>query len=124
MNFNENQSIYLQITAFVKEQILLDKWKKEEKIPSVRELAFMLQVNPNTVMHAYELLQQEGVIYNRRGLGNYVSADAGEKIFAERKNRFLQSEIPSIFRTMQALGIEFNELKRLYDSFNEENRTK
>jgi len=68
MNFSENQSIYIQITEFVKEQILLNKWQKEEKIPSVRDLAAELQVNPNTVMRAYDFLQQQGVIYNRRGL--------------------------------------------------------
>ncbi|MDP4282536.1 MAG: GntR family transcriptional regulator [Bacteroidota bacterium] len=124
MNFSENQSIYLQITEFVKEQILLDKWKKEEKIPSVRDLASELQVNPNTVMHAYELLQQQGVIYNKRGLGNYVSDDAGEKIFSERKERFLKSELPATFRTMHLLGISIEELESRFKSFLYENHKK
>ncbi|MDP4282236.1 MAG: GntR family transcriptional regulator [Bacteroidota bacterium] len=124
MNFSENQSIYLQITEFVKEQILLDKWKKEEKIPSVRDLASELQVNPNTVMHSYELLKQQGVIYNKRGLGNYVSDDAGEKIFSERKERFLKSELPALFRTMHLLGISIDELESRFKSFLDENHKK
>jgi GntR family transcriptional regulator len=57
MNFNENQVIYLQIADFVTDKILMDQWRIEEKIPSVRDLAAELQVNPNTVMRAYELLQ-------------------------------------------------------------------
>jgi GntR family transcriptional regulator len=117
MNFSENQSIYIQITEFVKEQILLNKWQKEEKIPSVRDLAAELQVNPNTVMRAYDFLQQQGVIYNRRGIGNHVSPDAGEKILEARKEKFLQKDLPSFFKNMHLLEIGFDELERLYKNF-------
>jgi GntR family transcriptional regulator len=122
MNFSENQSIYIQITEFVKEQILLNKWQKEEKIPSIRDLAAELQVNPNTVMRAYDFLQQQGVIYNRRGIGNHVSSDAAEKIFETRKKKFLQSELPVFFKNMLLLEIGFDELERLYKSFVNEHR--
>jgi DNA-binding transcriptional regulator YhcF (GntR family) len=117
MNFSGNQSIYLQITQFVQEQILLNKWKEEEKIPSVRDLAAELQVNPNTVMRAYESLQQEGIIYNRRGVGNFVSAGAVQKILAVRKQNFLESEVPDLFKNMVLLGIGFNELEDIYKKF-------
>jgi GntR family transcriptional regulator len=117
MNFSENQSIYIQITEFVKEQILLNKWQKEEKIPSVRDLAAELQVNPNTVMRAYDFLQQQGIIYNRRGIGNHVSSDAGEKILATRKEKFLESDLPVLFKNMLQLGIGFEEIERLYKNF-------
>ena len=122
MNFSENQSIYIQITEFVKEQILVNKWQKEEKIPSVRDLAAELQVNPNTVMRAYDFLQQQGVIYNRRGIGNHVSSDAGEKILASRKEKFLQSDLPAFFKNMLLLKIGIDELERLYKSFVNEHR--
>ena len=124
MNFSENKSIYLQITEFVQEQILLNKWQKEEKIPSVRDLAAELQVNPNTVMRAYDFLQQQGVIYNRRGIGNHVSSNAGEKILAASKEKFLQSELPAIFKNMLLLEIGFDELEHLYKSFVIEHRKK
>jgi DNA-binding transcriptional regulator YhcF (GntR family) len=122
MNFSENQSIYIQITEFVKEQILLNKWQKEEKIPSVRDLAAELQVNPNTVMRAYDFLQQQGIIYNRRGIGNFVSSDAAEKILVAHKAKFLQSELPVFLKSMLLLGIGFDELERLYKSFINEHR--
>lgn len=124
MNFTGNQSIYLQITEFVKEQILLNKWQKEEKIPSVRDLAAELQVNPNTVMRAYDFLQMQGIIYNRRGIGNHVSSDAGKKILAASKEKFLQSELPAIFKNMLLLEIGFDELEHLYKSFVSEHRKK
>jgi GntR family transcriptional regulator len=124
MNFTGNQSIYLQITEFVKEQILLNKWQKEEKIPSVRDLAAELQVNPNTVMRAYDSLQMQGIIYNRRGIGNHVSSDAGKKILATSKEKFLKSELPAIFKNMLLLEIGFDELEHLYKSFVSEHRKK
>ena len=117
MNFNINLSIYLQIAEFIKEQILLNKWQKEEKIPSVRDLAVELQVNPNTVMRAYDLLQQQGILYNRRGLGNYVTTDAGEKILTNRKENFLQTELPVLFKTMHLLGVSFEEVDRIYKNY-------
>ena len=124
MNFSENKSIYLQITEFVQEQILLNKWQKEEKIPSVRDLAAELQVNPNTVMRAYDSLQMQGIIYNRRGIGNHVSPDAGKKILAASKEKFLQTELPAIFKNMLLLEIGFDELEQLYKSFVIEHRKK
>lgn len=117
MNFTENKSIYLQITEFVSEQILRNKWQKEEKIPSVRDLAVELQVNPNTVMRAYDFLQQQGIIYNRRGIGNHVSPDAPERILAERKEKFLKSELPLIFKNMILLGIGLDELECRFKNF-------
>ncbi|MEI6681625.1 MAG: GntR family transcriptional regulator [Bacteroidota bacterium] len=117
MNFSENQSIYIQITGFIKEQVLLGKWEPEEKIPSVRDLAAELQVNPNTVMRAYDFLQQEGIIYNRRGIGNHLAADARERILASRRETFLQTEIPAFFRNMYLLAIGFDELEWRYKSF-------
>jgi GntR family transcriptional regulator len=122
MNFSENQSIYIQITEFVKEQILLNKWRNEEKIPSVRDLAAELQVNPNTVMRAYDSLQQEGILYNRRGIGHHVAPDAGEKILASRREKFLRSDLPVFFKTMLLLEIGFDELEHLYKGFVNERR--
>ena len=117
MNFNDNKSIYIQITEFVEEQILMNKWKVEEKIPSVRDLAAELQVNPNTVMRAYDFLQQQGVIYNQRGIGNHVSSDSVRRILLVRKEKFLHSELPLFFKNMRLLSIGIEDVSRLYQGF-------
>ena len=75
MEFRDNEAIYLQIAALVSDNILLGKWPGEQKIPSVRDLAVELEVNPNTVMRSYEFLQNQGIIYNKRGLGLFVAPD-------------------------------------------------
>ena len=62
MKFEQELPIYLQIENLVKEKILHSIWKSNERIPSVREMASTLEVNPNTVMRTYEKLQAAGII--------------------------------------------------------------
>src|ERR1700710_1310107 len=103
MEFRDNEAIYLQIAAFVSENILLGKWPAEHKILSVRDLAVELEVNPNTVMRSYEFLQNQGVIYNKRGLGLYVAPDGPDKVKAYRKERFIQQDLDEFFRSIYLL---------------------
>lgn len=69
MEFRNNQAIYLQIAEMVCENILVDRWRQEEKIPSVRELAVSLEVNPNTIARTYEFLTQKEIIFTKEAWG-------------------------------------------------------
>lgn len=120
MEFNHTQTIYLQIADYVCDQVQLQHWPPDGKIPSVRELAVSLEVNPNTVMRSYEHLQQQGIIYTRRGMGYYVSDDAVKKISVMRKELFLQEELPQFFRKIFLLGIELDELKGRYEKYKQQ----
>ena len=121
MEFRDNEAIYLQIAAFVSENILLGKWPAEQKILSVRDLAVELEVNPNTVMRSYEFLQNQGVIYNKRGLGLYVAPDGADKVKTYRKERFIQQDLPVFFRNIYLLDIEPGDLQQWYEAFKLEN---
>lgn len=120
MEFRENEAIYLQIASYMSENILLGKWPSEHKIPSVRDLAGELQVNPNTAMRAYEFLQNQKVVYNKRGIGFFVATEATEKIKQHRKERFLQQELPDFFRNIFLLNISLEELQYRYEQFKAE----
>jgi len=117
MQFSDNEAIYLQIAGYVGEHILRGQWPPEQKIPSVRDLAADLQVNPNTVMRTYDLLQSQGALYNKRGIGFFVAPDAAERVQAYRRERFLQHELPAFFHTISLLGIGFEELRQRYDQY-------
>ena len=119
MDFKDNEAIYLQIAGYVSELILRGKWPPDFKIPSVRELAADLQVNPNTVMRTYELLQSQEVLYNKRGIGFFVAPAAAEQVLAQRRERFLTQELPEVFATMRLLGIGLPEVQRRYEEFNQ-----
>lgn len=114
MEFRDNEAIYLQIAGYVCEQILLNKWPPGERIPSVRETAVLMQVNPNTVHRGYELLQQRNIINNQRGIGFFASADALDKVITFRKEQFIREELPVFLRNMYLLKIDFEEVQELY----------
>jgi len=117
MEFRDNEAIYLQIAAYVGQNILLGKWPAEQKIPSVRDLAIELQVNLNTVLRSYEFLESLGVIYNKRGLGSFVAPDGYEKIKAYRKERFIQQDLPELFNNIYLLDLAPEEILEWYRQF-------
>jgi GntR family transcriptional regulator len=114
MDFSKKQAIYLQIGDLICENILSGKWKADEKIPSVREMAGSIEVNPNTVMRTYGYLQDKGIIYNQRGIGYFVAKDAFEKTRNMKKEDFINRDLPELFKTMDLLNIDFEDLKKYY----------
>ena len=117
MQFRESQPIYLQIADFVCEKILLKEWAAGERIPSVRELAVQLEVNPNTVMRTYEFLQQESILFNQRGIGLFTAADAVAQATRYRKTQFIEKDLPGVFRNLFLLGMDPAELNPRYQQF-------
>jgi GntR family transcriptional regulator len=121
MEFRENQAIYLQIAEYVCEQILLKKWNLGEKILSIRDLAILMQVTPNTVQRAYDFLQQREIITNKRGIGYFTEANALERILNFRREQFIANELPVFFRNMYLLKMDFKEVKSLFEQFIKDN---
>ena len=117
MEFRDKQAIYLQIAEYVCDQILLGKWALGEKIISIRELAIIIEVNPNTVQRAYDFLQQRNIITNKRGIGYFTEEDALERIISFRREQFVQNELPFLFRNLYLLKMDFKEVKQLYEQF-------
>ena len=117
MEFRGHQAIYLQIVDHVCERILLKAWKAEEKMPSIRELAIRLQVNPNTVQRSYDFLQEMEVITNKRGIGIFVEKDAVRRVLNYKKGEFTEHELPVLFKNMQLLNMDFKELETLFTGF-------
>ena len=121
MQFRESRAIYLQIADYICERILLQQWKTGERIPAVRELAVQLEVNPNTVMRTFEFLQGQNIIYNQRGIGYFVGAEAVDNATQYRKTEFVEKELPNIFRNIYLLGMDVDELKPRYEKFKKQN---
>ena len=117
MQFKDNKAIYLQIADLICEDILQDRLLEDERIPSVREYAANVEVNANTAVRAYEWLQQQDIIYTRRGLGFFVAPGAKERIRQMRRTAFLSEELPSLFQSMRALGIEIGEIEQQWNAF-------
>ena len=119
MKFKENQTIYLQISERICDEILLGKYLEESRIPSVREYAALVEVNANTVMRSYEFLQQQDIIYNKRGIGFFVSPGSKEQIIKFRRHEFMKNELERFFMQLYTLYISMEEIEKLYRQFTE-----
>ena len=117
MKFKESKPIYLQIADRIMEEILQDIHPEEERIPSVREYAAMVEVNANTVVRAYDYLQNQEIIFNKRGIGYFVSKGGKKSILKLRRKAFLTEDVPELFRQMELLQISSTEIKAMYDDF-------
>lgn len=105
MQFDSNRPIYLQILDSICEQILDGKLEPDGRILSVREYGAQLGVNPNTIMRSYERLTNDGIIYNKRGLGYFIAPDARDKVLDIKRKEFMENVFSKIRRQMQLLGI-------------------
>ncbi|MFN8356836.1 MAG: GntR family transcriptional regulator [Spirosomataceae bacterium] len=117
MQFRDNKPIYLQIAEYMGDKILSAQWQPDQKIPSIRETAVALQVNPNTVQRTYEFLENKHIIYTKRGLGYFVSLDGVEQVQLYRKEQFFEEDLPLIFKNMQVLGIDTDEFIQRFETW-------
>lgn len=121
MDFKETPAIYLQISEYVCEQILLKKWNLGDKIISIRDLAISMEVNPNTVQRAYDFLQQRDIIINKRGVGYFINDDALDRILEFRREQFMKNELPVFLKNMYLLKIDIKDIKTLFEQFVKDN---
>jgi DNA-binding transcriptional regulator YhcF (GntR family) len=121
IQFDSASAIYLQVADYMAEKILTNEWMENERIPSIREVAALVQVNPNTVVRSYSYLQDSGVIFNRRGVGYFVAEQGKAKIQERKRIDFIETKLPRIFREAALLGIDTEQLTTLYMHYLKEN---
>ena len=113
----ENIPIYLKIADGIWVEILHGGYGEHDRIPSVRDYAATVEVNANTVVRTYDYLQGQEIIYNKRGIGYFVSAGAKDRIITLRKDIFLHEELPEFFRQVSALDITIKEIEKMYKEY-------
>lgn len=108
MEFKDNIPIYLQIEQYLYRQIALGKMKAGEKIPSVRKLALELTVNVNTVQRALQEMNTQGILYTKRGEGNFVTEDT--ELLSKIKQSLINNELDEFVQNMEKLGVKKDKL--------------
>lgn len=119
MEFGDHKTIFLQIRDWLVDQILTGKLAPGDRIPSVRELAADIEVNRNTVMRSYALMEQEGIIDNRRGIGFFVSDQARQRLAKDKKAQFIQDELPKIIYQAKVLRLTLADFEPLIQQLHE-----
>ncbi|MCF6261983.1 MAG: GntR family transcriptional regulator [Xanthomonadales bacterium] len=105
-NWNENQPIYWQLCERTIERILEGSLNEADPLPSVRQVAAELQINPITVSKAYQLLVDEGIVEKRRGLGMFVKIGARKQLLLSEREKFRSQIWPDILARMRRLDID------------------
>ena len=108
MKFDDNLPIYTQIVDYLKRKIVNKEIKEGEKLPSIREIATNLKVNPNTVQRSYQVLELENIVFTKRGQGSFVTEDK-EKI-NELKLSMANEIVSNFVKDMKDLGFGRNEI--------------
>lgn len=114
MDFEDNVPIYLQIVVLIKKRIIQGLLKPGDKIPSVRELAEEVKVNPNTISRAYQELERDKITETKRGMGTFISGD--ENMMEVIRSEFSASMVTRFIRDMRETGFSDEEILTLLAS--------
>ncbi|MCK5153769.1 MAG: GntR family transcriptional regulator [Spirochaetales bacterium] len=117
MQFKEKKAIYIQIADKITDNILSKRWKPEERIPSVREMAVDMEVNPNTIARTYGYLQDQQIINNKRGIGYFVASNAKGLAVESKRQDFIKNELPLFFKSLEVLGMDLRTIEPLYKEY-------
>ena len=116
LDYRDARPIYTQIIDGFKEQISTGVLQSGDKLPSVRELAAELAINPNTIQRAYGELETEGYVYSVSGRGSFVAGtDSGQA----QRIRELTEQLKPLLEELKALGYTQQSLEALWEGGND-----
>lgn len=120
LNHNSTMPLYMQIANWLETEILKGNFKVDEKVYSQYQLAEMFQINPATAARGLTLLSEQHILYDRRGLGKFVSKEAHNIIRLKRKNDVVMSLIEKLVKEAKYLRIDekalFQMISEVYEN--------
>ena len=106
--FNQREPVFLQIAARLRGDIIRGVYSPDEQIPSVRQLASIASVNPNTMQKALSLLEEEEILYSKGTVGRFVTVD--EEILSRAKDKMRREMVRCMLADARAIGVSDDEL--------------
>ena len=107
IDVKSRKPIYEQIIDSIKELIIQGIWPIDTQLPSVRQLAGDLAINPNTIQKAYSELERQGIIYSMKSKGSIVAGSVDE-LRGERKAELVE-ELGKTLHELESLGMSYEE---------------
>lgn len=108
LDFGDHRPLYEQIKDKIKDLIISGALAENDKVPSVRELAAMLAINPNTIQKAYKDLENEGYIYSQRAKGSFVAPQSA--VSQRLKTGELYERLDSLLQEIFFCGIGYDDV--------------
>ena len=119
MIYHNERAIFVRIAERICDDILSGKYAEESRVPSVRELAAEYEVNTNTALRAFDILQRDGILAQQRGIGMLVERGARRRIRAARRKAFLEQDMPDFFRRLRLLGMNIDDVAEAWKDYDE-----
>ena len=110
LDLKDARPLYEQVVERFKHLILCGALPEDEKLPSVRNLAMELSINPNTIQKAYGELERQGFIYSVKGRGNFVSSTENLR---EAKKEELKIQILELVKEAETIGLTTTDIIEL-----------
>lgn len=123
MEFRESKTISVQIADRICDDIIQGRYAEGDRIPSVREYAALMEVNVNTIVRCYEVLEARRVIVMKRGVGYFVADGANELILSERRATFMHDDLKEMFRQMHLLGLSIADIAPLFEEYKQQQKS-
>lgn len=105
--FDNDRPIYVQLVEKLRTEIVSGNLKTGERLPSVRELALTVRVNPNTMQKALAELEDEGLVYTERTNGKFVTEN--QKLIEKVKNELAKEKVNNYLNSMEQIGINYDD---------------
>ncbi len=113
IDYTSSKAIYEQIYDEITRLILSKALKPDDKLPSVRELAAMTKINPNTIQKAYKVLELENYVYSVKGRGNFVkSSDDLRNLHISK----LEEKLFKTIKSLKELGLKNDDISKMVDN--------
>ncbi|MDG5789066.1 GntR family transcriptional regulator [Evansella sp. AB-P1] len=119
LKLNNKDPVYIQIASYVKRKILLKEVENGYKLPSRREIAAQLQINPNTVQKAFKVMEEEGFVHTSGNQGSIVYID--ENIFKRIEEELTRELVREFIHSAKDVNLSFKKVVELISEYWEEN---
>ncbi|RJE87627.1 GntR family transcriptional regulator [Paenibacillus sp. 1011MAR3C5] len=120
--FDERSPIYQQIADQIKADIVSGALKEEEQVMSTNQYAAFYRINPATAAKGFQLLTEEGILYKKRGIGMFVSAEARQTLVQARKERFFEEVVDRMVEEARQIGVPITDILNHIESRKEGER--
>lgn len=114
LSFNNRDPVYLQVVRYFKEQIAIGDLAPGEEIPSRRELANLVKINPNTAQRAYKAMEEQGLIHTERNHPSKITCD--EATLGKVREELLDQAVHSFVDSVRPINVSIEELLTLVEN--------
>lgn len=108
VDLNNRDPVYVQVIRYFKEQIATGMFEQGQEIPSRRELANKIKINPNTAQRAYKEMEEQGLIYTERNLPSRITKD--EKVLGAVREELIVEAVDSFVNSIRSINVPVDEV--------------